>query len=105
MKGIVRTRATEPEGREPSNTVRIDCSSLNLHKDSLVRINFAIWSHSVEQVYLGCNHNKSQKFERITCLSSREGRVGKGIFCLHLISTFVHNLRNFVRNLSLLYQS
>ena len=38
-----------------------------------------------------------------TELSSRGGRVGKGIFCIHLTS--VHNFRNLLRNESYIYHS
>ena len=44
---------------------------------------FLLWRHTVEQVYLGYNHNKSQHCVRIPCFSSREERkVRKGTFCL-----------------------
>ena len=69
----------------------------------LGKTNFSIWPHSEEQVYLGYNHNKSQHRVRIACLSSRGGRVWKGIFCLLLSPTSVHNLRNFLRKPSFVY--
>ena len=46
------------------------------------KTNFSIWRHSVEQVYLGYNHNKSQHRVYITRLSSRrdEGEKGNLLF-------------------------
>ena len=40
-------------------------------KNTVVRINFSICSHSVEQVYLGYNRYKVKLCRRITSISSR----------------------------------
>ena len=54
------------------------------------KTNFSIWRHSVEQVYLGYQHNKSQQRVSITLLSSRMGgKSEKG----NLLFTFYPNAR------------
>ena len=64
-------------------------------KTCRVKPNVSNWSHWVEQVYLGYNHNKFQPRWLIPSLG--------GILCLHLSPTSVHNLRNFLRRLSFMY--
>ena len=63
---------------------------LNQTRGTKVRINFSIWSPSVEQVYLGYNHNKSQQSWCMTCLYSKEGGR-KEIFCLNVSPVSVRN--------------
>ena len=65
------------------------------------KTNFSIWRHSVEQIYLGCNHNKSQRRVCIRCLSSKGGEDENRIF----LFTPLHKLRNILRKLSYVYTS
>ena len=68
-------------------------------KVSICRINFSIWSQlrrTVNHVYI---------VDALRGSVAEGGRVRKGIFCLHLSPTSVHNLRNFLRRSSELYFS
>ena len=55
------------------------------------KTNLSIWRHSLEQVYLGKNHNKSQHRKGIACLSSSgdESKSEKG----NLLFTAYPNVR------------
>ena len=56
------------------------CLVTDAIEDCLHRMIFSILRHSVEQVYLGYNYDKSQNRVRIPCLSSRAGEGEKGNF-------------------------
>ena len=56
-------------------------------KNNKIRI-FSIWSHRVDQVYLGFIHSKSKQCWRITCLSIRGGEGGeRDLLCYHNVRT------------------
>ena len=62
------------------------------------------WRHSVEQVYLGYNHNKSKHRVRIACLSSMEGGRVRNNFLRKLsyvYTCFVDGLQNNCSTVSL----
>ena len=53
-------------------------------KRHVEKTDFSNWRHSVEQVYLGYNHNKSEHRLRITCPISRGGREEREMYSIHL---------------------